>query len=357
MKLSTSPSLSSSSTTSVSYQSDARDTKRATIRYLAGVLRRMFCALSFPTHPSDQIMEEGKNSGVSDDGTHSRAKNHVGDEASCPGIVARLMGMESLPKTNSTAAVRCRSVSSVVDHWPDDQMPDCVGLEDVEFFVLNFECGIGSKELWSTQRKSEIISEKDHIRKLRPRPGSEIVASEETCSVDVNTAAKSRRRVKGNLGKIPRLKKDIEAEECSSEDASPVSVLDFGEWNVDDEEEAATPSASDDSRLDDLYTRSKRKLSPELNNKVGLISEASGAAAAEAKKHSVTVSRRSSWKRYTHHEVYKIAETEIMESKWASSETQQRQLRVYEDIGVEMGVQVLDELLAELVVDQLLLEE
>ncbi|KAK4763142.1 hypothetical protein SAY86_008910 [Trapa natans] len=348
MKLSTSPSLSSSSTTSIAYQSDVCNTKRPRIIYLAGVLRRMMlCTLSFPTHPSDQIMEKRKNSSDGNDGTDSQAQNHIGDKNSCPGIVARLMGLESLPKKNSmtdhTAAFRRRSV---VNYWPDGQIPACVGLEDVEFFVLSFERGIGSREVWSTQRKSkkwkmskckteddDFETEKVHIRRLRPRPGSAREVLEETCSVNVSNAIKSRRRDEGNGMKDFEAE---EAEECSSEDGSPVSVLDFGEWNVDPEEEPTTGS-------DDSYMRSRRKLPPELKNRGDLISGARG------NKHSVS---RSSWKPSIHHEMCRIAETKIMESKWASSGTHW-QLRLYEDIGVDLGLLVLDQLLDEMVVDQL----
>lgn len=219
-------------------------------------------------------MEE-QNSAESDGGNDSRAQNHM-DKGSSPGIVARLMGLESLPKTNSTgdppSVSRCRSMSPA-DHWPDGsdrvqnqhrgvktslsfrEMPTHLELEDVEFFVLSFESGNGSNELWSKQWKSkegkpytcktedDSAAEKDHFRRLRPRPGNAIEVSEEPRSVNITNVTKSRRKVKGNSEKTFRIK-NADAEECSSEDASPVSVLDFGEWNVDPEE-ATTASGNE----------------------------------------------------------------------------------------------------------------
>lgn len=117
-------------------------------------------------------------------------------------------------------------------------------------------------------------------------------------------------------------------------------------------------TCADGSRIDDSYTRSRRKLSPELENTEHSVASGDGDSISDPRRpaaggdNSVTL---RSWKNFIHHEMWseicKFAETEIMESKWLRGGTQQ-QLRDYEDMGVELGLQVLNQLLDESV-DQL----
>ncbi|KAK1365520.1 VARLMGL domain-containing protein [Heracleum sosnowskyi] len=81
----------------------------------SGILRRVLCTGSLPTHPSnsdsvlesDKVILENKNIQVDGQGT--------------PGVVARLMGLDSLPDIkwipNDTINFRSRSVSSA-DYFP-----------------------------------------------------------------------------------------------------------------------------------------------------------------------------------------------------------------------------------------------
>ncbi|KAL2557957.1 uncharacterized protein Fot_02696 [Forsythia ovata] len=95
---------------------DANSTK-----CFSGVLRRLFCGGSLPTHPSDQYFESINSKEVD-----LRLRNALkSDEAkvkaaeSTPGVVARLMGLDSLPedikpKDKSLASYfRSRSVNSI----------------------------------------------------------------------------------------------------------------------------------------------------------------------------------------------------------------------------------------------------
>ncbi|KAL2541484.1 ALC-interacting protein 1 [Abeliophyllum distichum] len=95
---------------------DANSTK-----CFSGVLRRLFCGGSLPTHPSDQYFESNNSKDVD-----LRLRNALkSDEAkvkaaeSTPGVVARLMGLDSLPedikpKDKSLASYfRSRSVNSI----------------------------------------------------------------------------------------------------------------------------------------------------------------------------------------------------------------------------------------------------
>lgn len=263
MKLLTSPSFSSSST-SISYQSNACTTKRATISYLGEVLRRVLCTRRLPTHPSDQITEDPN---LADDGTDGRASDHVDKDLST-GIVARLMGLESFSKMSPikapTSVSRSRSMN-FAEGWTEEcgrkcnqhqsvktslsfcEIPTHLEQEYEEFFVLSFDKGNGSKELWSKQgrpKKGKMercrtctngAMEKNPCERCHPRGRNSTGPSDETDSVHIPDLMKSKRKNKGACRIDVRIKK-VETEKSTSEDASPVSVLDFGEWIIDPEE-------------------------------------------------------------------------------------------------------------------------
>ena len=168
--LSSSPSFSSCSSTTTSFNS-----KSATAGCLAGLLRRILCSGNLPTHPSDQIKEV--DSVLCDKDHELKAKENI-ETTTTPGIVARLMGLESLPEINllhnssPNSISRSRSMNSA-DHLAGfDQMqgphrrvkstlsfrelPTFLELENENFLVLSFENGGESKELRSEGRKSEM---------------------------------------------------------------------------------------------------------------------------------------------------------------------------------------------------------
>ncbi|OWM66695.1 hypothetical protein CDL15_Pgr010346 [Punica granatum] len=366
MKLLTSPSFSPSAT-SISFQSNVGNTKPATIRCLARFLRRMLCTRSLPTHPFDHVMEKPDNS--ADVGTDCPPPDCV-DKDPSPGIVARLMGLESLPEMNPVKAPallsRSRSMSSVDYCWVEEcdregnqhrrvktsqsfrETQAYLELEDGEFFVLSFEGGSESKELWSKQRRfkkgktdrrktdEKSPAERDNAgNRCCSRPGNATDLSEEADRVNIVGTTKPRRKHKGCGRSDLRIKK-MEAEECSSEDASPVSVLDFGEW-ITDPEEATTASGLENAERSaprddgDLMNHPERPANEESSPGLG------------------------SWKKDFHPEMWsevsKTAEEQLMESNWVNRRTQE-QRQDTEAVVVDLGLQVLDQLLDELL-DQL----
>ncbi|KAL7092667.1 hypothetical protein ACP275_12G177700 [Erythranthe tilingii] len=82
----------------------------------SGIVRRLICSGSLPTHPSDEQNPEEYSM------EHVRAANMKVEAASTPGVVARLMGLDSFPsspflapKDNKTLGsfFRSRSVNSI----------------------------------------------------------------------------------------------------------------------------------------------------------------------------------------------------------------------------------------------------
>lgn len=153
--------LSSSSVSTTS--SNANYTSK--VSCISGMLRRLLCSNSLPTHPSDQI----SLSTTYQYSNHTKeAEADDGLSLKAPGVVARLMGLESLPPfsldhakaSNNKSISRSRSMNSVdllreikgrnprVNSFREP--PTYMELEDENFFILSFE----SREIVSKQRKN-----------------------------------------------------------------------------------------------------------------------------------------------------------------------------------------------------------
>lgn len=327
MKLLPSPSISSSST-STSFHSNMCTSRSATASCLAGILRRLFCSRSLPTHPSDPIIDTTSvlSHGKQQDFINSTDTSE--SAATAPGIVARLMGLESFQddmQVNGCSISRSRSMNSVE---VNDQkrgrykrakstlsfceMPIFLELENEEFLVLSFEETGERKETRSRGRKYEVgfeefrektrekckskgstndnvqvLLKKKKIKKKKNKDDEAIInkmvlkilneeqlskGSSDTDAQEIAKIEDSHKRTlplkdsceKTNAASVlqeakeshwkndkdvqsgPQLtkkKKKInrcelkneEREECSSEDWSPVSVLEFDQFMVDHE--------------------------------------------------------------------------------------------------------------------------
>ncbi|KAG5553149.1 hypothetical protein RHGRI_011121 [Rhododendron griersonianum] len=90
-----------------------------TSKCLSGILRRLLCTGSLPTHPSESISTEPNN--TTNPEKHSKLEEVIKPQAPpTPGIVARLMGLDTLPDFNPAqnrrtldSMLRSRSVNSV----------------------------------------------------------------------------------------------------------------------------------------------------------------------------------------------------------------------------------------------------
>ncbi|XP_019057834.1 PREDICTED: uncharacterized protein LOC104810708 [Tarenaya hassleriana] len=154
--------MKSSSSSLSSFRSNSFSNKTQAFRCISGILRGFLCSRASPTYPSDQI---------SDSDTKLREFSSTDTGYDEPGLVARLMGLDSMPSTDRTpiaskSITRNRSLNSVDCLRRDsDQihgnhrrarsvlalrhLPDFVQLEDENFFILSFE-----KEKFEETRES-----------------------------------------------------------------------------------------------------------------------------------------------------------------------------------------------------------
>lgn len=182
-----------------------------------------------------------------------------------PGIVARLMGLESMPQI-----ARCQSMNydsrrenegqnrGVNTSLSFRELPTFLELENDEFFVLSFDSEVENKEFRSKANRSEMGPRKlvkgklERSKSKRDRRGLSEEKDKENQEPNVVVVAdeKINRRINQNVvkqlkpltqretsrGRKQRKEKEesvsaskaVEAE-CSLENSSPVSVLDFSE--------------------------------------------------------------------------------------------------------------------------------
>lgn len=301
---------SSSSSSTASFNANMCNSRSATAGCLAGILRRLLCSASLPTHPSDHIRDS--ISGVFGKSENLRAGEKM-EAVAAPGIVARLMGLDSMPDTNfvcspvkGNSIVRSRSMNSM-DFWPDSdamegrhrrvksslsfrETPVFFEMENDEYLLLSFGNDGETKELRRKERKLEMVSgelrqrstgrrgkmkvtrqrvswkkDKEGNNPIKHVPTGEENATDMRVSdqpsqmVCNNAEAKDypaqdsfkEPRVSPKDGvkqrdekkKNPSETKKVEPE-CSSENSSPVSVLDFGECIINDPELPSSGSLS-----------------------------------------------------------------------------------------------------------------
>lgn len=341
-----SSSPSSSSSASSSYTS-------TTVRRLAGILRRMLCSRSLPTHPTDHITESVSSIAA------------ACDDKAAPSVVAKLMGLDSMPSViiaTPTSITRSRSMNSIDyckgicnDHdrlqaerrrvkgtlsFRDMPMPTFFELEDEDFFVLSFEKGSDHKK---EKRLKEKIREKGFGELKQSSDFLEFSTPNIRKQVSCHGAKSRKKKKKMKLTNVEL--------ECSSEESSPVSVLDFDQFIIDHE---VTTSA--DSVMD---SNSRRKLSPEpernecqsqqRNDDNLMILDDPKRKKAEGK---CVGSRKKDCRNQdyinTCDQICKMVEAEILDSNWPARGNFLRH-QDFEDIFADFESQILERLLHELV--------
>ncbi|KAK2974623.1 hypothetical protein RJ640_025917 [Escallonia rubra] len=168
---SASSAASSSSTTTTTTTCDG-GSKSANSGCLIGVLRRLLCFNNLPTYPSDHIKETEFEVNESESLHCVKTEDKFGSSGT-PGIVARLMGLDSMPgiglektQISPNSVARSRSMNSadslkelesmqgehrrVKSSLSFREAPTFLEQENEEFFILSFE------ELGSRNRKYEI---------------------------------------------------------------------------------------------------------------------------------------------------------------------------------------------------------
>lgn len=324
----------------------------------------------------------------------------VGDNTANPGIVARLMGLESMPQNDSAKnqmtpnrIARCRSMN--YDSWRENEgqnrhvktslsfreLPTFLELENDDFFVLSFESEVESKEIRSKATRSELGSRKLVKRGERSKrkcgrrglPGPEDKDKENQEPNKVVSIDKANRRIDQNVatqlkpvtlrencsGRIQRKEneecisasKKVETE-CDSKNSSPVSVLDFSEPIIDPQVPTSEGS------------KSRRKISAELedykHSPLSPCNPSTYSSGDVEKRRLVLVDGKCRGSRSKDHrrqkyvgrsgEICKMAKGAMMESNWVYKELWK--VEDFEVTGAEFELHILETLLNELV-DQL----
>ncbi|GFS39265.1 hypothetical protein Acr_00g0061990 [Actinidia rufa] len=366
---------------SSSSSSAASTTTAATASCLDGLLRRLLCYNSFPTHPSDQIKDLDLNSLDFDKFGCLETEERIGDVAN-PGIVARLMGLESIPRigidfANTQMARKSieRSQSMNYDSWREKEavqgqqhrraktalsfreLP--AFLENEEFFILSFENLGKNKEFGSRGSRSEMGSAK---LKRRKAERCRRKAEEEKEKLSPNKVVSNEKLIGRINHKLSQeVANDSETQDLSdvphptnncnrnshstreaAEELRPMNRKNEGKQRKEKEESVFTAKkdeteTEEDTRL--TSSSSRRKLSAELEN----FSDIQRKNNFEGKCQG---SRKKIFQRENYEEacgkICKMVEGEMMESNWAY-----REWWKLEDIGAVFEQQIVEELMNE----------
>ncbi|KAI3902573.1 hypothetical protein MKW92_033771, partial [Papaver armeniacum] len=264
--LSSSPSTSS---TSNSLDTNLSNSHNVTTKCFSSIIRRFLGVGGFRTHPFDCIKEPNQVQHGDDEFTLLDEKK----TPSTPGLVARLMGLETMPeleslmpekKKNPESIGRSRSTNSVDFSAKIDQnhhrkhrrvksslsfleMPECFELENDEFLLLTFEnveeehkervkCDVNKNE--RLQRRNKIRNDLGLVHPLK-----------EISDNNGSNLAKTKNRKSS-------LRKNVDEVRPELENWSPNSVLNLNEFQLDNDS-----SSVSEEELKERNSNSRRKLS------------------------------------------------------------------------------------------------
>ncbi|KAK9159091.1 hypothetical protein Scep_005665 [Stephania cephalantha] len=250
LSFSSSPSsVSSSSTSNATSVFDGTLCNSHTNGCLSGVLRRLLCARSLRTHPFDCIKDANEvGSGAQKKNLNFITEENVKSGSMTPGLVARLMGLESMPDSSSAprrvpdSIGRSRSANSA-DYWSEfdptqgqqrrvksfREAPTFLQSENDEFLVLSFEKTEESEGFRSNERRK-----KSDRRDRRVEHKCQTKISDGFRELSTSGKTKLEKKTKKTMKS--RKKHSIVCEEknrgdeCDSENSSPVSVLDLDDF-------------------------------------------------------------------------------------------------------------------------------
>lgn len=174
---SSSSSATTTTITSPSVDGKAYNSKNGSPGCLTGILRRLLCLNSLPTYPRDHFKEEEKQPLVSDELQCVEAANYP-DDFNTPGVVARLMGLESRPhimekspnsigRSKSMNAIqsltKLKSIQGRHQHGQSfREISSYKELEDESFFIISFE---SAGEIWQGMNSGQKKQTKKDICK------------------------------------------------------------------------------------------------------------------------------------------------------------------------------------------------
>ncbi|KAL8089521.1 hypothetical protein AgCh_039118 [Apium graveolens] len=398
MKFSYSSSPSSASYTTTNYDDNVCQSK-PTAGCIHGILRRFLCFnTSLPTHPfnaESAISCRSREDAESDIGEAS--------SAATPGLVARLMGLDSMPMVNHKDLNLVRRTKSM-DSLRDAELvqrkhrhvkstlsfrdaPTFLELEDEEFFILSFEHRAKNKDYLRTKtrkcdsgfsemrtKRSEIKNgdkkqsrqsdkenqETNHVLDNNSKHLRTVLCPHKDCHRNSCSPEIAKQQIKKPINKVEtsggRLRKkkkdkncspvkEVEAE-CDSENTSPVSVLEFSELPIEFE----VPSSVNKARL--TSSNSRRILFEELKNY-----NSTPSIGSRINNNDQESTRGAEiWKRLMKHgqdnaemweEGCNFAETDMKQTKWMYTGVLDGV--EFDEISATFESEILDQLLQELV--------
>ncbi|XP_022997806.1 uncharacterized protein LOC111492651 [Cucurbita maxima] len=339
----------------------------ATPSCLSGILRRILCSGSLPTHPSDQITEETNSLKSEDNVKNVGVMKDTNEAKPTAGIVARLMGLDTMPdmKQNCNSIARTQSMNSVEHFYKHlegkhkgvrstqsfREIPTFLELENEDYFILSFEGDSKNEEFKAKarrhgeekcQNRGSNKTEHSYVRKTKKKIFNPEEAKEFVL-IDLKQKKKSRKRVSRNKPTSRISTKDrhgrrstrkVESEQ-SSDELSPVSVLDSSEFLRDSEE--AAPLSGDAASKSPVNSR--RKLSPELE-----ISQRRSLDDDDL----IIKEGNPAKTRAIEEEICKITEMELVKSIW----NYRKFCEEHEELGVESIIEGFDSFILEGLIEE-----
>ncbi|KAI3947235.1 hypothetical protein MKX01_019888 [Papaver californicum] len=360
--LSSSPSTSS---TSISSDTNLRNSQNVTTKCFSSIIRRFLGVGSFRTHPFDCIKEPNQ---VLHDDDFTLHDEKTQTALSTPGLVARLMGLETMPelelmktekKKNPESIGRSRSTNSVDFSAKVDQkhrkhrrvkssssfleMPEFFELENDEFLLLTFE-NVGEER--KERVKCDFNKNGRLQRRIKTRNDLGLVHPLKEISDNGSKLTKAKNRkssLQNNVEVLPEL-----------ENWSPNSVLNLDEFQLDND------SSLSEEELKERNSNSRRKLSTDITSSdytsqhfthipVTNISESrtNGVQCSielTKSEFSANGNCKEMWQ-----QVCKLTEDDMKTTTWLRKQVER--MEESEEIGAEFGQEIFDRLLQEIVIE------
>ncbi|KAI3877002.1 hypothetical protein MKX03_024587 [Papaver bracteatum] len=355
-------SLSSSPSTSSSSDTNLSNSQNVTTKCFSSIIRRFLGVGGFRTHPFDCIKEPNQVQHDDDEFTLLDEKK----TPSTPGLVARLMGLETMPeleslmtekKKNPESIGRSRSTNSVDFSAKVDrnhrkhrrvksslsflEMPECFELENDEFLLLTFEndeeehkervkCDVNKNE--RLQRRNKIRNDLGLVHPLKEIPN--------------NNGSKSTKPKNRKSG----LQKNADEVLPELENWSPNSVLNLDEFQLDNDS-----SSVSEEEMKERNSNSRRKLSTDTASPDStsqhfpatdiLESRTNGSVELTKAEFSGNGNCKEMWQ-----QVCKLTEDDMKTTTWLLKNQVQR-MEEWAEAAAGFGQEIFDRLLQEIVIE------
>ncbi|KAL3850586.1 hypothetical protein ACJIZ3_012468 [Penstemon smallii] len=308
------------------------------------ILRRIFCMSRLSSCPSHHHHHHHHHHHIKEE----EEDPLLPDASTAPGVVARLMGLESLPDIDTNSIRRRRKSIPTYTEIQDDKFVilsfDQLSMEDSMKVNLNSaekkqivraKCKKKRIQEWNKENSEEDSNSDRNITDFHVRNSGYVLKNLcQNSHLDMKKKAKQERLAVVKFGI-----------EDDSENSSPNSVLDVLEFS---------PGAHSGDSISRLGKSSKlrRTLSEELENyrktadKKRLIKSGRHKEEEEEENHRSRVRNRN--KKSANNEIGILAARETVKSNWLEDKTQHHH---YKDISRDLASEIFHQLLGELLIN------